>query len=493
MSDTRSNAVRAAMRHAHFAEHDPTGASARRIAQIFGPTRRLIPVSLGYLLFLILIVVSTNFLLDLRARQLISEQAGRYSVAWAEFVGAGLKNHRTILSGDSIDPADIEFLRAALHVRDIFRFKLFDETGRLLLDSRDLGRPNPLRRRADHSDTARWALTLNEAVATISTDHDDPSRPAVYVETYVPLIIDGMPIGVAEVYIDQVDATQSIESNFLELGLVTGAAMAVALLFPTGWLFVLLRRLDRQNERLTHHKRRAEEAERIKADFIARMSHDLRTPLNSIIGFTDLMRTIPEIAASPEKCREYASLIHRSGHNMLALVNDILELSAIESGKRARVPVPIDLATALADCAKELRPMADRKNVALTIAIDPDCAAPIMDDQSFNRALGNLLSNAVKFSPAGESIEIHATPADDRVSIAVRDHGPGIRPALLQTITDPFTQGEQDPFVARNGVGLGLSIVKALLEENQGELRIENATGGSGTIATIILPSALDA
>lgn len=491
MSDTRSNPARAAKRHAPSAETGRTEAFPRRIARMFGPARRLVPVTLGYLLFLILIVLGTNFVLDMRARQLIAEQAEHYSIAWAEFVGAGLKNPRAILSGTAIDQADAEFLRAALHIRDIYRFKLFDETGHLVLDSRDLGHVRPLRRRADHADMARQALTLNAPIATITMDHKDPSRPAIYVETHVPLIVEGAPIGVAEVYIDQEDATRSIERHFLELGVVTGAAMALALLLPTCWLFVLLRRLDRQNERLIHHKRRAEQAERVKADVIARMSHDLRTPLNSIIGFTDLMRTIPGITTSPEQCREYAELIHRSGHNMLALVNDILELSAIESGKRARSPVPIDLATALGDCARELKPVADRKDIALTVTIDPDTAAPIMDGHAFNRALSNLLSNAIKFSPAGESIEITAAPAGDRVAIAVRDHGPGIRPALLRTITEPFTQGEQDPFVARNGVGLGLSIVKALLEENRGTLEMESAPN-SGTTAKMILPSARD-
>lgn len=474
------------------------GGRLQRLAALLPGKRATTGLAFAYLLFVAGLALAAAALTDTRAQRLLADQSARYSSAWAEFLGNGLEAPASILSGARLSEHDRAFLLAALEVRDIFRFKLFDIEGRQVLVSDDLGGATVVTPANRHTETARRALAEDRAIAEVKDGRAKPDRPAVYVETYVPLKVNGTAIGVAEVYMDQTTAAAHIDSSFLDLGLIAGATMALALIFPVLGLAALLRRLERQNARLHHHRVRAEQAERFKANFIARMSHDLRTPLNSIIGFADMLQSLPEIAGDRARTQEYARLIHRGGRSMLRLVNDILDLSAIEAGKRTRPAEPIHLVSALGDCARDLGPMAAHKDLRLDVAIAPDAPVPVMDPQAFGRVLSNLVTNAIKYSPRGASIRLAARPAPTadeadastlRAEIAVIDEGPGIAPDRVASITDPFTQAEDDPHVARDGVGLGLAIVKALLDENDGTLAIDSAPG-QGTTVRITLPAA---
>jgi two-component system cell cycle sensor histidine kinase PleC len=237
----------------------------------------------------------------------------------------------------------------------------------------------------------------------------------------------------------------------------------------------------------------AQAADRAKSAFLACMSHELRTPLNAIIGFSDLLQEELFGPLGSDQYLEYAADISRSGHHLLELVNDLLDMARIEAGVVSLQEEAIDL------------PMLIREAVNLVSGPESELAAPgnhkidirlrepapllIADRRRLRQVLVNLVGNAVKFTPGGGRIEIALGEEDEgRVPITVTDTGIGIAPDKIGSLCQPFSQLESVASRRFDGSGMGLFITKALVERHGGVLRIASWPG-RGTTVTISLPS----
>jgi len=234
---------------------------------------------------------------------------------------------------------------------------------------------------------------------------------------------------------------------------------------------------------------RAERANRAKSEFLANMSHELRTPLNAIIGFSELMAS-EALDIGLARNREYAHLVNQSGHHLLMLINDILDLAKIEAGGFRVAEEDVDLAALLRECAELTRCQSDAKSIALGFRLAPSLPIVAADRRALKQIALNLLSNAIKFTPAGGRVDVFAAPqADGGVVFGVDDDGIGIAEADQARVFENFGQGRHDVATMEKGTGLGLPIVKGLAEAHGGRVELVSRAG-KGTRVTIHLPAA---
>ena len=243
--------------------------------------------------------------------------------------------------------------------------------------------------------------------------------------------------------------------------------------------------LDGKVDELARVNMQLYEMNRLKSDFLATMSHELRTPLNSIIGFSDVLESA---AALDDKQRRYVGNIKTSGSMLLEMINDILDLAKIESGKMDLRLSDMDLAHVVAAQSDMARPLSEQKNIDLEIEIDPDLPKLRQDQTKIQQILNNLLSNAIKFTPEGGRIVVRAVRAgSDHVELIVTDTGVGISEEDQGAIFEKFRQGATvlsgGGAMTReySGTGLGLSIVKELCKLLGGEIRLESSLGQGST------------
>ncbi|MCK6390454.1 MAG: ATP-binding protein, partial [Azonexus sp.] len=236
-------------------------------------------------------------------------------------------------------------------------------------------------------------------------------------------------------------------------------------------------------KRLEEAKEKAEEASRAKSAFLATVSHELRTPLNGILGFADLLKTELE---EPDQ-QEYANIIHQSGQHLLNLVSEILDLTKIEAGEMTFSAVPIPLSAFLEETANLHRGAAEAKGLTLNISLADDLPMTFVTDPTrFRQVLNNLLNNAVKFTTEG-SISLSAITSTGELAVSVKDTGPGIPAEFHGIVFEKFKQLENFLTREHGGTGLGLALVKQLVENMGGRVELTSEVG-VGSSFTILLP-----
>jgi signal transduction histidine kinase len=258
------------------------------------------------------------------------------------------------------------------------------------------------------------------------------------------------------------------------------ALWALSLEIETRW------RAGAEQKRL---KDAAEAAGAAKADFIALLSHELRSPLSAVIGYAELIVLKAGDPVHQARAAEYANHIRRSGDYLLSLVNDLLDFAKVDARRIALREERLALADVIAQCAEMQAPQAQRAGITLSWHVGAGIEMVYADPTRLRQILTNLLSNAVKYTPFGGKVRITAEPdeTDGTLVIKVTDTGIGIAEGDLSKVMQAFEQIDNEPNRAHRGTGLGLPLTQRLVELHGGRLELESAAG-AGTTARIRLP-----
>lgn len=383
---------------------------------------------------------------------------------------------------------------------------------------------------ADHGQDAYWLYTLSGADREAFAQFPMPRATEVFGPTFKGIEIvrsgdirkdprygrnapySGMPAGHLPVCsylaVPVVSATGSVigglffghsqPNTFNERAerLVTGIASQAAIAVDNARLFKTLRDREQELARLAEERQQVLESERVarseaerlsqvKDEFLATLSHELRTPLNAIQGWATLLQQ-PKLSAEDQ--RRGAETIERNVRVQVQIVDDLLDMSRIISGKLHLEVQPINLHEVINNAIEAVRQSAAAKRIRLHAMLDSSIGLVRGDANRLQQILWNLLSNAVKFTPADGKVQVILERVNSHVEIVVEDSGIGIRPDFLPYVFDRFRQA--DPSTTRHygGLGLGLSIVKSLVELHGGSVRVKSAGPNLGSTFIVALP-----
>jgi two-component system, cell cycle sensor histidine kinase PleC len=342
----------------------------------------------------------------------------------------------------------------------------------------------------------------------------DDSRPTEIVNVFVVLLVvavssmlgSSLPIAV---FATTAPLTIAIAINYMLLGTVNGymlAGLAVTALCYFGLLAnrfyasnlatlearaekdALIGELEQAKAKSDEARRRAEAANIAKSRFLAQMSHELRTPLNAILGFSEVMANELFGAHAVPAYKDYANDIHHSGVHLLGLINEILDLSRIEAGRYELNEDVVALVQVAAECHHLLKLRATNRNITIHDLFEPDMPRLWADERAMRQICLNLLSNAIKFTPQGGAIwlKVGWTAAGGHY-LSVKDTGPGIPEHEIPIVLDAFGQGSNAIKSAEQGAGLGLPIVKSLIELHGGTFSLKSKLR-EGTEVVVTFP-----
>ena len=231
---------------------------------------------------------------------------------------------------------------------------------------------------------------------------------------------------------------------------------------------------------------RAEEASRLKDEFLATLSHELRTPLNAILGWTTMLR---HGEVDPSRIGRALEIIDRNARAQTKLVEDVLDMARVISGKLHLEMTPVALGAIVDGAAEAVRPAAESKGVRLVVETGTRSSLVRADPNRLQQVFWNLLSNAVKFTPPGGTVSVRFDDSDSNRTVTVSDTGIGLDPGFLPFVFDRFRQADQSVTRGHGGLGLGLAIVKQLVELHGGSVEAHSPGVGQGTAFRVVLPA----
>lgn len=242
---------------------------------------------------------------------------------------------------------------------------------------------------------------------------------------------------------------------------------------------------EEERRRAEASYRVAQEANRAKDEFLMTLSHELRTPMTAILGWS---RLLPSIAPTDPGFRDAVASIMRSAQLQARLIDDVLDVSRIMSGKLRMSVENVDIVRLLNASIEAVRPSANAKGITISSTFSPDLGVIVGDATRLQQVVWNLLTNAVKFTPRNGNVHVSARSTSSHIEIAVRDSGEGIEPSFLPHIFEPFRQAENPSTRVHGGLGLGLSIVRYLVEAHGGTVAADSAGRGAGATFRVMLP-----
>jgi len=280
-------------------------------------------------------------------------------------------------------------------------------------------------------------------------------------------------------FIDESPAERIEEVIFLGIGISISILSQARLSLEAKRQHLLAREQDA--------RRAAEDANRLKDEFLSTVSHELRTPLTAINGWAQMLRAGRLNAAQSARALE---TIVRNAKSQNQLINDLLDVSRIIAGKMRLEVEPLKLGSVIEAAIETVRPAAEAKGIHLSALLDPAADTMSGDAERLQQVVWNLLSNAVKFAPNGGRVEVRLKRADSRVEIIVADNGQGIKPEFLPYVFERFRQEDGGANRQQGGLGLGLAIVRHIVELHGGTVRVASDGLGRGATFTVALPAA---
>jgi signal transduction histidine kinase len=396
---------------------------------------------------------------------------------------------------EGLTPAQLEALddavRTGLLGKEVVRVKIWSRDHRILYsDQHDL-----IGRRFPPGDELLEALEGEVASEVSSLEGEEEQTERRYgrlLEVYVPLRFEpaGSPAGAFEVYLPYLPIEAAIGGDTRRLHLLLGLGLLLlwAMLLPIAYRAgrVLRDQADRLRAHLSREKetvRRLEELNRMKSEFISTASHEMRTPLTSIIGFAkSLQQSV--FAENKEMREEFLERMERQGDRLLQLVDQLLHTSRLEGARVEPRLEPFDFGL----LANEITDAIDHEQVSMRLHL-PQSLPPLVSDRGMvSHILTNLLTNAVKYSPADTVVTVGARAGLDGFHFWVADQGVGMTPEQVQHAFEPFWRADSSLTRETGGVGLGLYLVKLLASGLGGEVRVESQIH-RGTRFTVSLPS----
>jgi two-component system, cell cycle sensor histidine kinase PleC len=352
-----------------------------------------------------------------------------------------------------------------------------------------------------------WAYLV---VALLQSSDPNAQAFAVFVMLLVSTVMSLLAAAIPAAFVAGM-APMFIGAIILYAARLHGAALPIAALSigAVGYFLVVVRRLhaaaahnisfqaekdsliaELEQAKLNSDeaRRRAESANLAKSRFLATMSHELRTPLNAVLGFSEVMKSELFGPHAVPAYREYSSDIHASGQHLLMLINEILDLSRVEAGRYELKEEPVSLTGVVEECRRLLSMRIERRHLVITEALESGLPRIWADERAVRQVTLNLLTNAIKFTPPDGSIVIKVgwTKTGGQY-LSIRDTGPGIPPEEIPIVLSSFGRGSLAQKNAEEGTGLGLPIVKGLVELHGGEFRL-NSTVRFGTEVIVIFP-----
>lgn len=373
-------------------------------------------------------------------------------------------------------------------VRALTREFAFADCGMMLVDEeagelRRVARAGPYQVRTqaplylDGRGLTVAAVQLNQVVYAPDVGRDAryiPNESRTRSELVVPLRAQGRVIGVLDLQSDELNAFDA-----RALRIITAFAERAELALANAQLV----------DRLNQARQAAEEANRLKSEFLANTSHELRTPLTGILGSLGLI--LNEDVRSPDEARQFAQIAYDSARHLLNIVNDLLDIAKIEAGKMTVRLEAVELTTLLVDIHMLMWASANSKHLALEIPLPESKIRVVADQEKLKQILINLIGNAIKFTEhGGVTVQTTVDDAARCVRVAVIDTGIGIPPEKQSQLFRPFVQAEGGTTRKYGGTGLGLSISRHLTELMGGALTLHSAGAGKGSTFTLTLPLA---
>lgn len=430
-------------------------------------------------------VVASNYLSQSMSDKTLTQKSADAAETWVRHFSDRVGGFGTIIQTGQVSADQTAELAAARSFVDVFRFKIFDATGRLLLISDDLDKTNGQLLLDDESNAvALQVIATGQQVTEVKDGRQKDNRPDWYAETYFPMIEDGELVGVAEVYVDVSDGRAAITAGFRDLSISMALVLVGVAMVPLGFLVWFVLTLQRSNQDLQTARSSAQQAERAKSAFLANMSHEIRTPMNGVMGMTELLS---ETELDGDQ-RFYVQTIMKSSSALLDIINDILDLSKIEAEKIELSVSPFDLHGCVQDVADLLNPIASAKGVEICVNFGVALPCWVAGDETrLRQCLLNLAGNAVKFTETGHILLDVKVDEDGMFQLSVHDTGPGIPPERLEGVFNSFEQVASSGPRVSEGTGLGLTITRRLVTLMKGRVSVRS-TVGEGSVFAITLP-----
>jgi signal transduction histidine kinase len=376
----------------------------------------------------------------------------------------------------SIDLADLAKRLDGFHLPNHDSLVIIDANGYILA------------RRPNHDDNVGTQIPLSY-IPSENFGHGQLTSPLDKRERFFAFEKSSTYDFVAVASID-IENTYAPWRKQIAIHLMIGAGGTFFIILLVFYLLRQLRRHEALLAELSSARNQAEEASRAKINFLAGVSHELRTPLNAILGFSEIVAKQHMGSHAQAKYIEYAQDIYDSAQHLLGLIDDLLDVSRIETGFFELRLKPVVLASLVEECFALLRGHISERNVVTISEVPDDFPKLFCDERAIRQVLLNIFSNAAKFTPIGGRILVSAAINDvGEVEILVSDTGPGIPAIEQERLLAPFTRGKSQDVREIEGTGLGLPISKKLVEAHGGRLNIENCDYGGAKIVIILPPS----